>query len=188
MKQSYRIVRQAISPDTLDLLKNAVLMYKQIKYYKNNTPEDDVTAYGDKQSPISFSFYNEITFDSLAVSLLPLMEETTGLELFPTYTYGRIYWPGSTLSKHVDRPSCQYSATLCVDVKGKPWPFYIENKKITLQAGDLVVYKGCEVEHWRETYTGEQQIQLFLHYVDANGIYRNYKFDQRPLLGLEKNA
>jgi hypothetical protein len=186
MKQPYRVVRQAVSPDTLDLLKNTILLTKQVKYYEKNILNDDVTAFGDEQSPISFAFYSEIICDSLAVSLLPLMEETTGLELLPTYTYGRIYWPGSTLEKHTDRPSCQYSATLCIDVEGKPWPIFMAGKKITLQPGDLAVYKGCEVEHWREPYTGTQQMQLFLHYVDANGIYRDHKFDKKPLLGMKK--
>jgi hypothetical protein len=59
-------------------------------------------------------------------------------------------------------------------------------KKILLNPGDIAIYKGCEVEHWREPYEGRQQIQLFLHYVDANGIYKDYKFDKRPMLGIKK--
>jgi hypothetical protein len=114
------------------------------------------------------------------------MEELTGLELYPTYTYGRIYWKGSTLAPHKDRPSCQYSATLCIDNDPKPWPIFMDGKKILLNAGDIAVYKGCEVEHWREPYEGNQQIQLFLHYVDANGIYKDFKFDKRPMLGIKK--
>jgi hypothetical protein len=41
-----------------------------------------------------------------------------------------------------------------------------------------------EVEHWREEYTGSQQIQLFFHYVDADGPHANCRFDYRPMLGL----
>jgi len=186
MKQPYKVVREAISPDTLDLLKNTILLTKQVKYYQENKSTDDLTAFGDEQSPISFAFYSEVICDSLAVTLLPLIEEQTGLQLFPTYTYGRIYWKGSTLEKHTDRPSCQYSATLCIDVDPKPWPIYMDGKKILLNAGDIAIYKGCEVEHWREPYTGNQQIQLFLHYVDANGIYKDFKFDKRTLLGTKK--
>ena len=186
MKQPYRIVRQAISLDTLDLLKNTILLTKKVKYFEKKINENNLTAFGDEQSLISFSFYSEIICDSLALSLLPLMEEETGLTLSPTYTYGRIYWTGSTLEKHIDRPSCQYSATLCVDVQGKPWPIFMEGKKIILHPGDIAIYKGCEVEHWREPYTGHQQIQLFLHYVDANGIFKDYIFDKRPLLGIKK--
>jgi hypothetical protein len=185
MKQPYKVIREAISPDTIDLLKNTILLTKEVKYHQENKSTDDLTAFGDEQSPISFSFYSEIICDSLAISLLPLMEEQTGLQLFPTYTYGRIYWKGSILEKHTDRPSCQYSVTLCIDADPKPWPIFMEGKKILLNAGDIAIYKGCEVKHWREPYTGNQQIQLFLHYVDANGIYKDFKFDKRILLGIK---
>jgi hypothetical protein len=186
MKTPYKVARQVISEDTLDLLKNTILLTKAADYYQRGIKEDNQTAFGDEQSPISFAFYSNLICDSLAVTLLPLMEELTGLELYPTYTYGRIYWKGSTLAPHKDRPSCQYSATLCIDNDPKPWPIFMDGKKILLNAGDIAVYKGCEVEHWREPYEGNQQIQLFLHYVDANCIYKDFKFDKRPMLGIKK--
>jgi hypothetical protein len=186
MKQPYKVARQVISPDTLDLLKNTLLLTKAVDYYQKGIDPENKTAFGDEQSPVGFPFYGHIICDSLAVSLLPLMEEQTGLELYPTYTYGRIYWKGSTLAPHKDRPSCQYSATLCIDNDPKPWPIFMEGKKILLNPGDIAIYRGCDVEHWREPYEGNQQIQLFLHYVDANGIYKDYKFDKRPMLGIKK--
>jgi hypothetical protein len=186
MKQPYRVARQVISPDTLDLLKNTLLLTKAVDYFHKGIDPENKTAFGDEQSPVGFPFYGHTICDSLAVTLLPLMQEQTGLELYPTYTYGRIYWNGSTLAKHKDRPSCQYSATLCIDNDPKPWPIFMEGKKILLNPGDIAIYKGCDVEHWREPYEGNQQIQLFLHYVDANGIYKDYKFDKRPMLGIKK--
>jgi hypothetical protein len=186
MKQPYKVARQVISPDTLDLLKNTLLLTKAVDYFQKGIDPENKTAFGDEQSPVGFPFYGHTICDSLAVTLLPLMQEQTGLELYPTYTYGRIYWNGSTLAKHKDRPSCQYSATLCIDNDPKPWPIFMEGKKILLNPGDIAIYKGCDVEHWREPYEGNQQIQLFLHYVDANGIYKDYKFDKRPMLGIKK--
>jgi len=186
MKQPYRVARQVVSEDTLDLLKNTILLTRTVDYYQQGIDSANVTAFGDEQSPISFAFYSNLICDSLAVTLLPLMEELTGLELWPTYTYGRIYWAGSTLAAHRDRPSCEYSATLCIATDPEPWPIYMAGEEILLEAGDIAVYRGCDVEHWRKPYTGRQQIQLFLHYVDANGIYKDYKFDQRPILGIKK--
>jgi hypothetical protein len=186
MKEDYKIVKNAISADTIDLLKNTILLSKTLKYYQENISQSNLTAFGDEQSPVGFPFYGEIICDALAVSLLPLMQEETGLTLLPTYTYGRIYWKGSTLTKHTDRPSCQYSTTLCIDNDPEPWPIYMAGKKLLLQPGDMAIYKGCEVEHWREPYEGNQQIQLFLHYVDANGVHKDWKFDKRPLLGMKK--
>jgi hypothetical protein len=60
----------------------------------------------------------------------------------------------------------------------------MDKEEVILQPGDMVVYKGSEVEHWREPYTGKEQIQLFFHYVDANGPHAECKFDYRPMLGL----
>jgi hypothetical protein len=48
----------------------------------------------------------------------------------------------------------------------------------------MCVYSGCEFEHWREPYGGNQQIQCFLHYVNSNGAYKDYKFDKRPMMGI----
>ena len=186
MKQKFKIVRNAISDDTIDLLKNTILLTKTVKHYSQNVSQDNLKAFGDEQSPIGFPFYGEIICDALSVSLLPLMQQETGLELFPTYTYGRIYWKGSTLAKHTDRPSCQYSTTLCIYNDPEPWPIYMEGTKVLLEPGDMAIYKGCDIEHWRDPYEGNQQIQLFLHYVDANGIHKDWKFDKRPFLGIKK--
>jgi hypothetical protein len=58
-----------------------------------------------------------------------------------------------------------------------------------METGDLVIYRGCEVEHWREEFIapeGSYHIQVFLHYVDANGPYADYKYDRRPSIGFNK--
>ena len=63
--------------------------------------------------------------------------------------------------------------------KGKIWPIYINNTDIMLEEGDAVLYRGCEVVHWREPYTeGTKLAQAFLHYVDANGPYTEWKNDK----------
>ena len=40
------------------------------------------------------------------------MQQETGLELLPTYSYARIYKKGDILKRHKDRPSCEISATI----------------------------------------------------------------------------
>jgi len=198
MKQPFKVLRNVLSPDTLDLIKNTILMTRTVDHHTKGVSMDNKTNFGDPQSPISYPFGSGaaaalpaiVICDSLCVSLLPLMEQETGVELYPTYSYGRIYWKGSTLEKHTDRPSCQYSTTLCVDVdeNSKPWPIFMGGKKVILNAGDMAIYKGCEIPHWREPYEGNQQIQLFLHYVDVNGVYKDFKFDKRPILGIKHNS
>ena len=130
------------------------------------------------------------------------IEQSTGLELWPTYSYYRLYKIGDVLKRHKDRPSCEVSITCCLgyDYKGKKdynWGMFVgpedgergaKGKMIPMEPGDGVIYRGCEVEHWREAFDapeGAWQTQVFLHYVNKNGPYGEFcKFDSRPALGL----
>jgi PKHD-type hydroxylase len=66
--------------------------------------------------------------------------------------------------------------------------FYVKNiSEIKMNVGDCVIYKGCEKYHWRDEFKGKWQVQVFLHYVDKNGINSEWKYDKRQELGTEKN-
>ena len=55
--------------------------------------------------------------------------------------------------------------------------------QIDLQVGDAAIFKGRELFHWREPYIeGAWQVQIFLHYVDAKGPFKNLKYDKRKKL------
>ena len=57
--------------------------------------------------------------------------------------------------------------------------------KVLLDIGDMLVYSGCELEHWREPFEGQICGQVFLHYNHRNGPFAEQnKFDRRPMLGL----
>ena len=36
--------------------------------------------------------------------------------------------------------------------------------KVDLKQGDMLVYSGCELEHWRNKFRGKECVQVFLHY------------------------
>jgi hypothetical protein len=184
--QKYKIIRDAVHPHVLSVAKLSMLITKDNQYYLNNVSFEDKNYFSDKE-PVKdncWPIYASPTNEAMMVGLLPAIEHATGKRLFPTYSYGRIYWTGSTMKKHKDRPSCEYSVSLCVDADPEPWAIWFETEAVYLNPGDLVIYKGMEVEHWREEYTGSQQIQLFFHYVDADGPHANCRFDYRPMLGL----
>ena len=151
---------------------------------------DQGEAKKDEQCPLSFSVGHTSLFDSLLEQLTPNMEAATGKKLLPTYAYARWYAPGDELKLHRDRPSCEISATITLGFQGNSWPIYMgydENKQncrqINMKVGDAVVYKGCEMYHWREKYVeGDWQAQVFIHYVDANGPNADWKFDKREKL------
>jgi alkylated DNA repair dioxygenase AlkB len=131
----------------------------------------------DDQCNRSDAIYGDPVLESLLESLKPILEKATDKSLAPTYAYARIYRPGEVLKPHIDRHACEYSATLTLGMDSKNcWPIYVwENggkiNEVLLDVGDLVVYKGCEVIHWRNAFAGQWQTQVFLHYVDVNGSY-----------------
>jgi hypothetical protein len=99
-----------------------------------------------------------------------------GKTLIPTYSYARIYTKGCGLPEHKDRPSCEYSMTLNL-AQSHPWWISMEGTRYFQKPGDAVIYKGCDVLHGRPTFEGDEYIQVFLHYVDANGPHTEYRFD-----------
>jgi hypothetical protein len=144
----------------------------------------------DPQCPLSHSFID--VFDEAHNELLPHLENVTGKKLIKTYNYCRLYQPGEVLERHTDRESCEYSITLTVGFEGESWPFFVEEKsgfekEILASIGDMIVYKGIERPHWRNEYKeGKWQAQIFFHYVDAEGEYKN-----QPILEMfrkEKNV
>ena len=49
----------------------------------------------------------------------------------------------------------------------------------------MLIYSGCDLEHWREEFTGKDCGQVFLHYNKAGSkMSKENKFDKRPLIGL----
>jgi len=122
--------------------------------------------------------------ETLLKTLLPLMEKNTGLKLYPTYSYARIYKKGDVLERHRDRPSCEISATL--NLGGDSWPIYLEPKiKVDLNPGDMLIYRGCDSTHWRDKLKGKKCAQVFLHYNQKNGPFKNSNlFDGRPMIGI----
>ena len=144
----------------------------------------------DDQCPLSHSLGHSILFDSLLEQLTPSIEKVTGKKLHPTYAYARWYAPGDELKIHKDRPACEISATITLGFEGGQWPIYVghesnkqDAKQINMNVGDAVVYKGCELFHWREKYVeGQWQAQVFIHYVDAEGPNVEWKYDKREKL------
>ena len=132
--------------------------------------------------------YADALSESLLLELKPAVEQATGLELLPCYSYLRIYGNGAVLPKHLDRPSCEISTSLALGFKAAAlWPLCVasegQDKPMALALGDMLVYRGADVPHWREPFTGEYWVQTFLHYVDAHGQYTDFKHDGRERIG-----
>ena len=203
-------MRQAISKDLASFVANYFSMQKQVydtcKVARYFSPFENILGQyeePDGQIPNTYSQYSNIAMETLMLKCQPKMEEVTGLKLYPAYTYARIYKKGDELKRHKDRFSCEISTTM--NLGGDDWPIYLspdENVgapdgknikaaskakgiKVDLKPGDMLVYSGCELEHWREKFKGKECIQVFLHYNNCKtpGAKDNM-FDKRPHLGL----
>ena len=208
-KNKYIIIKKAISEDLAKFCNDYFMLKRNVartmfdtKYISPFTTEFGV--WNDEQVPETYSHYADIVMETLLIKLLPVMEKETGLKLNPNYSYARIYKKGDVLHRHKDRFSCEISTTL--NLGGDKWPIYLspnenvglpdEKKGITaesnakgikvdLNSGDMLIYKGNELEHWREAFKGENCAQVFLHYnnIKTKGSKENI-CDRRPHLGL----
>jgi alkylated DNA repair dioxygenase AlkB len=181
----YQVVKGCLDHQTIELVTTELNMLESTSMFMNADYD-----WSDNQVEKSFSYYSAFTTESLLLLLQPQIEKVVGLKLYPSYSYMRVYYNGAIMKRHMDRESCQYSATLTISIDDNhPWSIGFKDahgieKDIYLSPGDMCVYKGTELEHWRDEYFGERQIQVFLHYVDANGIHQHEKYDSRPMLGL----
>ena len=210
-KNKYQVIRNAISKE----LAAKGYTYLQISAEADHwmltnqaTHERNflVGNFKDQQVPGSYAKYADRLMETLLVKTIPVMKAKTGLNLIPTYSYTRLYRTGNILNRHKDRPSCEISTTL--NLGGDPWPIFIDptgsnnvideykgimkpdapkGNKVDLKPGDMLIYSGCELEHWREPFEGKLCGQVFLHYNHANGPFaKSNLYDKRPLLGIPK--
>lgn len=150
----------------------------------------------DDQCPLSHAIYGDPVYDELLERLTRPLSEQIGIELLPAYSYARLYEPGEILVRHRDRPSCEISVTMTLGYHKKSdiWPIYVqkditkeEGHEIIIEPGDMILYTGPYICHWREEYKGVWQTQVFLHYVNANGKFKDRVYDTRSNLSHKNN-
>jgi hypothetical protein len=136
----------------------------------------DLEPKGDEQVPNAKTILShEYMFETLHELLWPMVEQSVGEELIPTYAYARLYSNGDVLLRHTDRPACEVSVTIQLGRSHHyAWPIYMGDQRFDLGEGDGVIYPGCDVEHWRDKCDGPNDYysgQVFLHFVRKNGQY-----------------
>ena len=182
-RNKYLVVRKAV-PEVIANIAYHYLLLKREVFNKCNEEGFHLNHFGtykDKQIPNSYSHYSDILMETLLAELIPTVKNKIKIDVISTYSYCRLYKKGDELLEHKDRPSCAISATLFLG--GDPWSIYLEpNIKVDLKIGDMLIYAGCELKHWRKPFKGNECAQVFLHYNDSKN--KDFQFDQRPMLGL----
>jgi len=215
--KKYQVIRGALSKELANFIFNYMMLQRDAVDFsiKNNIVNPINPFIGnrvDKQVLGAYSKYADWVMETLLMYMIPIMKAKTGLELIPTYSYTRLYEKGHILERHKDRPSCEVSTTL--HLGGDLWPIFInpdpergnvygeergkyniksynptndKGVQVDLKIGDMLIYAGCDLEHWREPFQGNVCSQVFLHYNHANGPFaKTNLFDKRPLLGIPK--
>ena len=182
----YVLVKGFYKSEELDTISR--YLENELKRY----PENNQGGKAGDSSKISW--YADPLIELVLKNSLKDVEGIIDLELYPTYSFTRVYQKGEELKPHVDRPSCEISVTSHIATIGKPWPIYMKapGKEPTvhyLEPGDACIYKGCEVTHWRDkAIDTDINVQVMLHYFNKNGPNAGYKFDQRQALGLSNRS
>jgi len=209
--RKYQVIRGALSKELANFIFNYMMLQRDavdfmIKNNKVNPFNPFIGTREDKQIPGAYSKYGDWVMETLLMYMIPIMKAKTGMELLPTYAYTRLYEKGNILKRHKDRPSCEISTTL--HLGGEEWPIFLDPTgqnfvideyknihkpgapkgiQVDLKVGDMLIYSGCELEHWREPFQGNVCSQVFLHYNHANGPFaKTNLFDKRPMLGIPK--
>ena len=209
-KDKFTVIKKAISPEMADFLEDYILLKRRVaRTFLDNNYISPVTQdwgnWKDMQVPGTYSYYGDVAMETMLHKLKPKMEKATGLKLYENYAYTRVYKFKDELRRHKYRFSCEISTTLNLG-GDKDWPifinpkqeeghynkttgFYVPSKskgvKVNLNPGDMLVYRGDLLEHWREPYKGQYHAQTFLHYNNKDTKGAEAKaLDRRPHLGL----
>jgi PKHD-type hydroxylase len=162
MRGLYKVIKNLIDP------AEAAKIAERIRKEPEGKP--------DPQVPNSAAHYGLPVCNTLLGLLCEKVSEAVGKKLKPTYSYCRVYRKGNSLAPHKDRPSCEYSVTLNLS-QTHPWPIFMGKRSVVQSPGDGCVYRGCDIEHSRGEFKGDEYVQVFLHYVDSEGPYKDYVHD-----------
>lgn len=204
-KNHYVVIKNFIPETSLGLYYEYCLMQAQaINYKLEKQPHIHSWQwdgyFDDPMAPGIFVKYGDMLMETTMKLLTGKVEEFTGLKLNPNYAYWRLYEKGNKLDRHTDRPSCEVSATINlggnlsnVDKEKYPnyeWPIFLKTKEgkeipIKLNPGDGLIYRGYELQHWREEFKGLNNAQVFFHWNDKEGKIKNL-YDGRPFLGVPR--
>ena len=214
-KKGFVLLDKFIEYETRLILFNHIMMSaRRAKYVQHNEPDlfdDEREHYGyfDKCNCLSKPVWNKYA-DGVIETVLslatPMIEEVVGIKLMPTYSWARLYEHETEMDRHVDKGECDVSATLTLgyelhnmdenDKKNYCWPIFfgdVSGRKgtkgtpVQVKPGQLCVYKGTEIEHWRESFRGVHHAQVFLHWVEKKEENEHLYIDSRPLLGLNSD-
>jgi len=184
-QNGYVVIKNAYPTVLANVLYSYMLTKERLnegdKWDDNDDMKDVLYLYGD---PL---------YDSLLEVFRPMIEKIIVERLLPTYSFARLYKKGDALPPHKDRTSSEIGVSLNIGEEfsavheKRPnyrWPLVVNGEPIVGEQGDIILFKGIEQQHWRDSLQGDQQGQVFFFYVLQTKPYaKACEFDGRPALG-----
>jgi hypothetical protein len=140
--------------------------------------------------------------------LTTIIEQRTGADLLPSFSYFRLYFEGDICRVHADRPACEASVSLTLAYSDdRPWALSIASipatdrnsvndnfgdepfESFVTAPGDAVLYYGSRYRHGRPTPNPNRwSAHIFLQWVSRGGPHEEEAFERldlgdRPALG-----
>ena len=200
MKNKYVVIRDFIPQEMITF---AMDVWKSAEYKGEDTALEthDITYKNPLSSRgTSSGKYCSPWGNALSHFIHEKLKDVFDMNLIETYSFTRKYSRGSYLGSHTDRPSCEVSATLCLDYKsddGSPWTIWVRNDKnyagvdaeivknesqdythrerlrnscipVDLEPGDILLYQGPNIPHWRDEFLGDYSYHIFSHFVNRD--------------------
>ncbi len=135
---------------------------------------------GDEQVRLRHGYHNESVSRYFHHQLAGFVSLVAGEPVKPTYAYVSAYKQGAVLRPHVDRKQCVFTLSLWVDYSAhlsspEPWPLWFQTNEgkvaVTQRSGDAVLFRGCELPHWRDRPPADSaSTTLLFHYVPRDFI------------------
>ena len=171
----YIVLHNVIEQDMIDEIYNFWIKRDKEDFFKEveDAPFTDVHNYNLRARE-----FNKL--EKVHKDLMALLRKELKMATHPTYNMGRVNKRNQIMRKHTDRLPCEISITMPIAYSDAIWPIWVDSpgkghKGISLEVGDILVYKGCEVVHWRDRNTfSDTTIQHYFHYVNldtVDGIY-----------------
>jgi hypothetical protein len=134
---------------------------------------------GDAQVTLRHGWHNELVSRYFHHQLTDVVSRAAGERVRPSYTYLSAYHPGAILKPHVDRKQCVFTLSVLIERPQDPsterWPLWFQTHRgnlfITQAGGDGVLFRGCELPHWRDRPPSDHApVTLIFHYVPRDFI------------------
>jgi len=191
-KNGYLVIKNLW--DSQELYRSVPEERGQINYWGKGLDQFTYTEV-EQQVEGSLACYWHPQYRSIHSGIRLKLEKELGRKLYNTYYYDRFYFPGQALTRHADRDACEISVTVHISSNlQEPWPIWIktpdtyadkkktlitqrgENRSVILNAGDGMVYKGCERPHWRDPMPTEHTRTWYGKRVEKEGLYYHQIF------------